>query len=201
MMRHGRQIVILTVLAFSAILTGCGNGKNNSDNSNGPPRWQSFPVQIYTDPSIVKDAQSRADFQDAMQFWEQIVGKPLFDYQGDYNGAKYQNNNSIAQNSLYVQSPWAYATNIAAQTVVLSTGSDIQGAVIMVNANTTFCGGDCTGQPTATSMRKVFAHELGHFIGLAHVQDTSNIMYPDALPGGSLSGLTVDIAALRPLGQ
>ena len=135
---------------------------------------------------MVKDAQAHSDFQDAMHFWEQIVGKQLFDYRGDWNGQVYSGGDSISQNSLFAQSPWSYASNIAAQTIVLSQSSQIQGAVIMVNPNTSFCGGDCTGQRSSTSMRKVFAHELGHFIGLSHVQDTSNIMYPDALPGGSL---------------
>ena len=45
MMRHGRQIVILSGVLFA--LTGCGNNKKDD---GGPARWQSFPVAIYTDP-------------------------------------------------------------------------------------------------------------------------------------------------------
>ncbi|MGZ3662016.1 MAG: matrixin family metalloprotease [Bdellovibrionota bacterium] len=196
MMRHGWQFVILTVSAIT--LTGCGNNKNH-DSSGGATRWQSFPVAIYTDPSIVSNAQSQADFQDAMSFWEEKIGKKIWDYKGNWSGQAYDGGNSISENALYVASPWNYASNIAAQTTVLSQSSQIQGAVIMVNPNTSFCGGDCHGNNTSTSMRKVFAHELGHFIGLAHVQDTANIMYPDALPGGSLANEKVDAVALLPL--
>lgn len=196
MMRHGWQFVILTVSVLAT--TACGN-KNNTDGSSSTPRWQAFPVQIYTDPNVVKTSQDQADFSDAMAFWEQKIGKKIFDYQGSWNGQTYNGGNSISQNALYVPSQWTYAANIAAQTTVVSQGGNIQGAVIVVNPNTDFCNSDCTGQSTSTSMRKVFAHELGHFIGLAHVQDTNNIMYPDALPGGSLAGLTVDSAALLPL--
>ena len=195
MMRHGWQFVFLIVSAVA--LTGCGN-KNKTD-STGPARWQSFPVAIYTDPAIVSNAQSQADFQDAMSFWEEKIGKKIFDYKGNWSGQTYTGGNAITENALYASTPWSYASNIAAQTTVLSQQSQIQGAVIMVNPNTSFCGGDCTGNNSSTSMRKVFAHELGHFIGLGHVQDTANIMYPDALPGGSLNGLTVSAAELLPL--
>jgi hypothetical protein len=195
-MRHGWQIVILTVSILAT--TACGN-KKNADSSNSTPRWQAFPVQVFTDPNLVKTAQDQADFSDAMAFWEQKIGKKIFDYRGNWNGQTYAGGSSISQNALYLPTQWAYATNIAAQTTVISQGGNIQSAVIVVNPNTDFCNGDCSTQSNATSMRKVFAHELGHFIGLSHVQDTSNIMYPDALPGGSLSALTVDTAALAPL--
>jgi hypothetical protein len=196
MMRHGWQIVFLTVSALAT--TACGN-KKASDSSSSAPRWQAFPVQVYTDPHLVSSSADQADFQDAINFWETKIGKKIFDYKGSWNGQTYSGGNSVSQNSVYMPGTWAYAASIAAQTTVISQGSDIQGAVIVVNPNTNFCNGDCAGQSSATSMRKVFAHELGHFIGLAHVSDTSNIMYPDALPGGSLSGLTVDAAALLPL--
>jgi hypothetical protein len=155
-------------------------------------------VEIYTDPALVPNAQAKDDFTKAMQFWETKVGKQIFDYRGDWNGHAYSGD-SVTQNALFLQNPWSYAQNIAAQTIVLSQKSDIQSAVIMVNPGASFCSGDCAGQNDHTSMRKVFVHELGHFIGLGHSQDTTNVMYPDALPGGTLDGLTVNAAELMPL--
>lgn len=193
MTSHGWRIVFLGVSVLA--MTACGKNKNE----DGPARWESFPVQIYTDPAIVPNAQAKADFQEAMSFWEAKVGYRLFDYRGDWNGQAYNNGDSVSQNSLYNAAPWSYAANIAAQTVVLSRESQIEGAVIMVNPGTNFCAGDCNGQSSRTSQKKVFAHELGHFIGMGHNNDTSNVMYPDALPGGNLGGLTVDSKELLPL--
>lgn len=190
MMRHGWQIGFLMVFLFA----GCAKKKDNE----GAPRWTSFPVEIYTDPSLVPNAQAADDFRSAMTFWERKVGKQLFDYRGNWSGQAI-NGTDVARNALFIQNPWTYESNIAAQTVVISQKGEIQGAVVMVNPGTSFCPGDCTGQNHQTSLRKVFAHELGHFIGLSHSQDSSNVMYPDALPGGVLDGLTIDSKALLPL--
>jgi hypothetical protein len=195
MMRHGWPIVFLIPLSFA--LMACGTDKKKED---GPPRWSSFPVTLYTDPSLVpeNDPDAKADFQSAMSFWEIKVGKKLFNYRGSSSRQAYSGD-SISENSLFLQNPWSYAQNIAAQTIVISQKSEIRGAVIMVNPSTSFCNGDCTNDNMRTSMRKVFAHELGHFIGLGHSGDTANIMYPDALPGGSLEHLQVNAAELMPL--
>ncbi len=114
MMRHGRQFVILC----SVVLVACGTGKK--DNPGGATRWNSFPVQIYTDPALVTD-KTLPDFQAAMSFWEDKVGKRLFDYRGSWDpNTRYNGGDSVGQNALYLQSPWNYASNIAAQTIVLS---------------------------------------------------------------------------------
>jgi hypothetical protein len=197
MMRHGWQIVFLGVFALA--ITACGS-KKKKDEEGGATRWESFPVQIYTDPSLIPNAEAAADFRDAMAFWEEKVGYRLFDYRGNsWNGESYDNGDEVSQNALYLHKDWSFASNIAAQTVVLSKSSEIQGAVIMVNPGTHFCSGDCLGQTNRTSRRKVFAHELGHFIGMGHNNDRANIMYPDALPGGDIRSLNVNADELRPL--
>lgn len=193
-MSHGRPFGM--ILVFAALLVGCGT--DSKKNKNSTPRWSSFPVAIYTDPTLVPDAQSAQDFRTAIAFWEKKIGKQIFDYRGNRTDPAY-NGDSIAYNAVFSQNPWTYASNIAAQTIVMSRSGEIQGAVIMVNPEIPFCGGDCSGQMAATSYRKVLAHELGHFIGLSHSGDRGNIMYPDALPGAEIDQLSVSSAELMPL--
>ena len=196
---QGRLFALLLVIAT---LPACGSAKKTGD---GTRRWNSFPIPLYADASIASDSQSMADFRDAMNFWEAKTGRRLFDFRGAWQSQTLPfegNPNSpsiIFANVLFLLNPWPYAGNIAGQTVVNSSDDQIDGSIIMINPNTPICAGDCAGDMFRTSERKVFTHELGHFLGLPHTQDVNNIMYPEIRPGGSLTGLAIDVASLQKL--
>jgi len=189
---QGRLAALSVVLC---LLSACGASHSG---------WNSFPVAIYADQSLASAPNFESDFQDALNFWEQKAGKQLFSYQGVYTGStpyvgSPSSPSSVTNNVVFLQNPWPFASDIVGQTMVTTSNAGIQGAMIMINPNTDFCPGDCTGQPTMTSQRKVLAHELGHFIGLQHVTDPTNLMYPTSLPGGSLANVTIDEATFQSL--
>ncbi len=190
-MRHGRLLFIL----IPFILSACGQ---NSEDTGGPKRWANFPVAIYTDSSLAQYNDSESTFEEAMGFWEQKAGKKLFDFKGTWNGGTAYsgdplNPTSVAANVIQFLNPWNYDYSIAAQTVVLSKQSQIQHAIIFVNPNTMDCYWSCTSE------LKVFTHELGHFLGLTHSNDTQNIMYPEIQPGDSIDTVTIDQATFAAL--
>lgn len=188
------RLVSSFILLF--LMTACGSAHNG---------WSAFPVAIYADSSISNSTTSESDFRDAMAFWENKAGKKLFDYKGVWNSnaLPYKGNpaspEAVTNNVIFFQNPWPFAQAIVGQTMVTSSQTEIQAAMVMINPVTNFCAGDCINESFRTSERKVIAHELGHFLGLQHNQNTANLMYPESLPGGSLADVTIDEATFQAL--
>lgn len=200
MICQGRPVFSLSfsiVLTFFVAAAATGCAKNNTT------RWASLPIAIYSDSTVVGTAESQNDLQDAMNFWEQKAGRKLFEYKGvwteshlPYTGTA-ANPGQIIGNVIFFQNPWPTSANVIGQTVVTSYDSEIKNAMIMINPDAHFCSGDCYGQEYfANSARKNLAHELGHFLGLKHHNDTQNVMYPVLQPGGTLNGVAIDETAL-----
>lgn len=203
MISHGwpvfsaRTILLFTILFTTLLTSGCAK--------NGATRWASLPVTIYADSSIIATPSAQSDLKDAMKFWEDKVGRTLFDYKGvwkasaqPYTGTPVDPG-TITDNVIFFQNPWPAPSNIIGQTVVTSANAEIQHAMIMINPDAHFCSGDCENQYYSNSARKNLAHELGHFLGLNHTQDTNNVMYPVLQPGGSLTDIAIDQTALNEL--
>ena len=195
---QGRLFVVLALLL---VVSGCA--KDNGQNSGNANGWNTFPVPIYAGASLAASPSAASDLNDAMAFWEAKAGRKLFNLQGAWSaGAPYTGTSAavgtITTNVILFQSPWPYAANLAGLTTTNTTGTQIDGAVVMINSATPMCSGDCLGVEE-TSQRKTFTHELGHFLGLPHVQDTNNIMYPQIQLGGTLDGVVVDQNALAAL--
>jgi len=210
MIRHGWLICSRSLVLFYGVvaLTGCA----------AKPGWTNYPVAVYADSTVTSSPAKTQDLTDAIAFWEQQAGKKLFDYKGEWTGgAPYSgdpgNISAIQANVVMFQNPWPFNSDYAGQTTTLTTNTQINNAVVMINPNVEFCSADCADSTspnptptkaaptttTPTSERKTFTHELGHFLGLVHVQDTTNIMYPTIQPGGTLDNVTIDKVAFEAL--
>ncbi len=193
MMRQGR---LVGILLLSLLLTACGPGKL---------KWKSFPIPIYSESALLTTEESKMDFEDAMNYWESKAGRKLFDYKGVVDNARAAFSGDPSQpeaiyyNIVLRLNPWSLPQNVVGQTTVLSVGDEIRSAMIVLNPEVSFCAQDCRVQPRSTSQRRTFAHELGHFLGMAHTDSKSNIMYPDAIPGGTLTDMAAEVPELLAL--
>lgn len=175
-------------------------------------RWESFPVTIFADKKFTSVTADERDLRTAMDFWESKAGKKLFDYQGTWTGeqpfTEIGANGRVLANVVLLLDPWTLGSQAGATMINPPTEiNSIPAALIVINPTAVFCSGDCMGavfwesNPT-TSLRNLFTHELGHFLGLPHVNDRGNIMNPQIVfPPVDLEEVKVDEVMFNKLTQ
>jgi len=196
------------LLVAGAILSACGKESSRSPSStagSGPIRWENFPVTLYIDKAILQDSESKRDLDEAMSFWHSKANRTIFQIKGEWDSSAKPFSGSpdspgdLFANVLFYQNPWDMGEQIAGKTVLHSTNFKVTNAIVLINPGTNFCAGNCenSGDEYRISRRKLFAHELGHFIGIGHTDDSSDVMYPQILPGGDLTNVKVSESELQ----
>lgn len=205
----GRFLALLLLL-LPLLLAGCGKGEDSRaivELGNGDIRWASFPVEVKVDAALLADSDAYDDLNKAISYWEGKAGKPLFVVRGPWDtstmGPPYtgtpDNPNSLADNVIFLQSPWPFDPAIKGKTIVHSNQGAIENAVVLLSAGSHYCSGNCLGDASSVSRRKLIAHELGHFIGFGHSASASDLMYPEILTFDTLDSLEVDSLLLEKL--
>lgn len=195
---------LLAILLAVLTLTACAKEKKAHNGVEGDNRWENFPVTVRADEFLLNDGLAQEDLLAAVKFWEERAGRQLFHIGVWRSGvAPYSGEASdpsdILENVIFFQNPWPFEERIAGKTILISKDGIIQKAAVFLNTKTALCSGLCIDEPGRTSRRKLLAHELGHFLGFPHIDDRSNVMYPEILPGGSLDEVSADIVLLRNL--
>lgn len=198
------------LLLLPLLLVGCGKGDESravAELGTGDIRWAAFPVELKVDTALLTDSDAYDDLNKAITYWEAKAGKPLFVVKGPWDsssmGLPYSgspaNPDSLADNVIFFQSPWPFDPSIRGKTIVHSNEGSIENSVVLLSASSHYCSGNCLGDTTSVSRRKLIAHELGHFIGFGHSSSASDLMYPEILTYEALDSLKVDSLLLEKL--
>lgn len=169
---------------------------------HSPGGWRDIPIPYKFGKGMTAD--QRAHMMKAMEIWETAVGKKLFEFAGDHNATGDSFNDLYSSlddkvNGNYMDGNWAKTkkpNHVLATTIwdsEVDTGN-IATADIRFNSEIYEIGDSlkltATKDKEVVDMQSLALHELGHLLGLAHVDeavDDHSIMNPSLYIGEGLT--------------
>ncbi len=165
--------------------------------------WVDLPIHFRVSTELTKEQQS--GLLASMRLWETAVGRKLFIFEGsvDTTGDTFKDLYSSLNdntNGYYMDDHWAKTgkpTMVLATTIWNNLPGDvskIDQADIRFNSNYYLMGDSFTTQPVDSreivDMQTLALHELGHMLGLAHINatvDSDSIMTASLYIGPGLA--------------
>jgi Matrixin len=186
---QGRQVVNVTVIDYAEppkpriTADDCGDGSNQFTTNNGGVRWMKFPVSYAVDPTnsgVAPTATTNAFIAAFNHFDSHMPGEALL-----------QTTNF---DSADIKVRWQFIDGNAGQ-LGLASWTFIPSTLEITSAAITLDSGDswvvastesCGQSGTLFDIQNVGSHELGHVVGLGHVNDNLLTMFPNSFAGETL---------------
>lgn len=195
-------------------LANSGDPSSPEFGLHAPQGWRNLPIRYKSD-SKMPAVQLKA-LQAAMSTWEIAVGRTLFKYDGLHvgiTGDSFPDLYSSLRDGLnghYNDDRWAKTGKknmILATTIWNNPGNSYQtidAADIRYNSDIYFISDALTEKPLdereIVDMQSLATHELGHLLGLAHIDeeyDSSSIMNPSILIGEGIAMRSLSVGDIK----
>ena len=193
---------------------GAADPQSNMFGLHAPGGWDRIPMHFSVDPGI-STAQLR-QLLAAMKTWEMAVGRSLFAYDGTTGNATGDSfkdlYSSLADsvNGHYLDANWAKTGKPVQVLATTIWNNDPADATKIITAdirynNNYYVFGDSlvikgVGSREVVDLQTLATHELGHWLGLAHISpsvDSQSIMVPSLYIGEGLSNRHVSRGDLQ----
>ncbi|RYZ54583.1 MAG: matrixin family metalloprotease [Proteobacteria bacterium] len=170
---------------------------------HAPQGWQKLPIPFRFDPKL--NENQKIQLMAAMKRWEWATGKVLFSFDGDHVGVSGDTFKDLYSslsdnvNGNYLDGDWKKTSkpDYVLATTIWSNGADystITKADLRFNEEYYVIGDSfevkAEGTREVVDMQSLALHELGHLLGLGHVDedvDSLSIMNPTLFIGEGLT--------------